>query len=91
MTIFSNILKQPLFLAHFWAIFPIFGGEKMLLENPALSRTTSYGFLASCQNFEKTNDTIPIKRLDRQKDGRTDGRTDRSYFIRPFQLLLRVQ
>ena len=87
MTIFSNVLKKPLFLAHFWAIFRIFGAKKILLENPALSRTTSYGVLASGQNFEKTNDTIPIKHLDRQKDRRTD----RSYFIRPFQLLLRVQ
>ena len=60
------------FLAH----FPNFLGKKDFLENPALSRTISYGFLASCQNLEKTNDTIPRKRLDRR-------RTDRPYFIGP--------
>ena len=43
----------------------------MFLENLALSRTTSHGFLASCQNFEKTNDTIPRKLPDRRKDGQT--------------------
>ena len=62
-------------MAHFWPIFPILGAKKFFLENPALSHTTSYGFLASCQNLEKTNDTIPRKRPDRQKDGRTDGQT----------------
>ena len=46
----------------------MFGANKFFPENPALSRTTSYGFLAPCQNSEKTNDTIPRKRLD----GRTD-------------------
>ena len=45
--------------------------------------TTSYGFLALCQNSEKTNDTIPRKRLDR--------RTDRPYFIGPFRLPPGVQ
>ena len=35
-----------------------------------MSRTTSYGFLVSCQNLEKTNYTIP-------RNAWTDGRTDR--------------
>ena len=59
-----------------------------------LSRTTSYGFLASCQNLEKVNDTIQRKCPGRQKDGRTDRgqtRTDRPYFIGPLRLLLGVQ
>ena len=43
--------------------------KKFFPKNPALSRTTSYGFLAPCQNLEKTNGTIPRKRPDRQKDG----------------------
>ena len=65
-----------MFLAHFRFIFLIF--TAIFLENPALSRTTSYGFLAPCQNLEKTNDTIPRKRPDRQdgqKDGWKDGQT----------------
>ena len=62
-------------MAHFWPIFPIFGAKKFFLENPVLSRTTSYGFLASCPNLEKTNDKIPRKRPDRRKDGRKDRKT----------------
>ena len=55
----------------FWPIFPIFWAKKIFIENPALSYTSSYGFLASCQNLEKTNDTISRKRPDRRKDGQT--------------------
>ena len=72
MTKFSNKLKKPCF----WSIFSQFWVKKMSPENPALSHTTSYEFLAPCQILEKTNDTIPRKRLDRRTDGRTEGRTD---------------
>ena len=70
MTNVFNIFKKTLFLAHFWPIFPTFGAKKIFLEIAALSHTASYGFVAI--NLEKTNDTIPKKRLDRRKDGRTD-------------------
>ena len=50
-------------------------GQKKFMENPALSRTNSYGFLASLQNLEETNDTIPRKHPDRRKDERKDRRT----------------
>ena len=70
MTQFFNKFKKPCF----WPIFPIYGAKRIFLENLALSRTTSYGFLAPCQ--------IQRKCLDRQKDGRTD----RPYFIGPFWL-----
>ena len=87
MTKFSNKLKKPCF----WPILGPFsqfsGAKKNFLENPTLSSTTSRGILAPCQNLEKINDTIPRKRPDR----RNDGRTDRPYFIRPFQLPLGVQ
>ena len=66
-----NIVKKTLFLTH----FPKFLGKIFFPENPALSRTTSYGFLASCQNLEKTNDTIPRKHPDRWKDGWKDEQT----------------
>ena len=80
-------------MAHFWPIFPIFGTQNFL-ENLALSHTTSYGFLAPCQNLKKVSDTIQRKCPDRQKDRRTvgriegqkDGRTDRLYFIGAFRL-----
>ena len=73
MTKFFSKFKKPCF----WPIFPIFGAKFVFLENLAPSRTTSYGFLAPCQNLEKTNDTIPRKRPDRRRtDGRTEGRTD---------------
>ena len=74
-------------MANFWSIFPNFGAKKFFPENLALPGTTSYGFLALCQNSEKTNDTIPRKRLDR----RMDGRTDRPYFTGTFRLLPGVQ
>ena len=41
----------------------------VFLGNLPLPHVTSYGFLASCQNLEKTNDTIPRKRPDRRKGG----------------------
>ena len=68
MTKFFNKFKK--------LYFPNFLPKKNFPENPALSRTTSYGFQASCQNLEKTNDTIPRKRPGRRKDGRKYGRTD---------------
>ena len=72
MTKFSNKLKETLFLAYFGPIFPILGPKRIFPENPDLSRTTSHEILAPCKNLEKINDTIPRKRLDRRKDGRTD-------------------
>ena len=33
-------------------------------------------FLTPCQNLDKTNDTIPRKHLDRQKDGKMEGGKD---------------
>ena len=86
MTKFLNILKKPCF----WPIpgpFSQFFEQKKIFWKIRLPRTTSYGFLASCQNLEKTNDTIPRKRPDRRKDERTD----RPYYIGPFQLTLGVQ
>ena len=69
-------IKKTLFLTHFWSIFPISGAKNSFPENPAMSSTTSYGFLAPCRNLEKNNDIIPRKRPDRRKEGRTEGRTD---------------
>ena len=66
----------------FWSIFPNFGAKNFLPKNLALSHTTSYGFLAACQNSEKTNDTIPRKCPHR----RMNGRMDRPHFIGPFRL-----
>ena len=69
MTKFSNKLKK-LFLVHFESIFPILEAKKIFLENPTVMHN-SHGILAPYQNLEKTNDTIPRKRPDRQKDGQT--------------------
>ena len=71
MTQFCNKFKKPCF----WPIFPIFGTKKIFLENPTLSRTTSYGFLAPSQNLEKVNDTIQRKHPDRLTEGRKDRQT----------------
>ena len=77
MTKFFNIFKKPCF----WPIFPISGAKKHFLVNPVLSGTTSHGFLASCPNLEKTNNTIPRKRPDGWKDERMDGRKVRQTLI----------
>ena len=69
MTQFCNRCKKPCF----WLIF---GAKKNFLENPALSLTTLYGFLAPCQNQEKVNDTVLRKHSDRQLEGWTEGRKD---------------
>ena len=87
MTKFSNKLKKPCFWSILGPFSQFWGKKKMFLENPALSGTTSYEFLALCQISEKTKDTIPRKHLDR----RMDIRTDRPYFIGPFWLPLGVQ
>ena len=71
MTKFFNIFKKPCF----WPIFPIFWA-KCFFWKIWLSHTTSYGFLASCQNLEKTNDKIPRKHPDRRKDKGMQGQTD---------------
>ena len=67
MTQFSNKFKNPVF----GPFSPFLGQKKIFLENPAPSCTTLYGFLATCQNLDKVNDTIQRKRPDRQKDGQT--------------------
>ena len=74
MTKSFNKFKKPCF----WPISQILGQKNLesLPENLALSRTTSYGFLALWQNSRKTNDIIPRKHLGRRMDERTkDGRT----------------
>ena len=64
MTKFFNKFKTPCFCPNF-GIFPIFGAKKIFLENPTVTN-----------NLVKNNDEIPRKRLDRRKDGMTDGRMD---------------
>ena len=68
-----NLKKPCLFLVR----FPKFLGKNNFPENSSLPHATSYWFLAPCQRSEKTNDITPRRCLDR----RTDGRTDRPYFI----------
>ena len=72
MTKSFNILKKNPVFDPFLAHFPDFWGKKIFSGK---SGSTSYGFLASCQNLEKTNDTIPRKHPDRWKDGWKDGQT----------------
>ena len=66
MTLFSNKFKK----LWFW---PNLGAKKLFLENLALSRTTSSGFLAPYQNLEKVNHTLQKKRLDIWTEGWKDG------------------
>ena len=85
MNTFSNKLKKPCF----WPILGLFseflGQKKFSSKKSALSHTTSYGFLAPCQNLEKINDTNQRKCPDRRKDGQKDGWKDgQTLFYRPF-------
>ena len=56
----SEAIKNQIF----WLILPILGAKNFFSKNLALSEATSYGFLAPCQNLEKTNDPIPRKCLN---------------------------
>ena len=87
MTIFFSKFKKTLVLVHFGHIFPIFEAKVF----PKNSHATSYGYLAPCQNLEKTNDPVPRKCWNRRKDGGMDRWMDRPYFIGPFWLLPGVQ
>ena len=69
------------------AHFPKFWGQKGFFWWIWLSRKTSYGFLAPCQNLDKTNDPIPRNQSDKRKDRMTD----RPYFIGPSRLPPGVQ
>ena len=76
------------FSSRIFAHFPIFLCKKNFFQNNLFcSCTTSTGFLAPCQDSEKSNDLIPRKQQDRWQDKRLD----RPYFIKPFQLMLGVQ
>ena len=72
MTKFFNKFKKTLFLAHFWSIFPILGGKFFPPKNPAVIHNFIW-VSSTCQNLEKTDDTIPRK----CPDGGTKGRKDR--------------
>ena len=78
MTIFFNKLKKHCF-GRFSVHFPNFGGKKNFSgkSGSATHNFILYEFLVPWPNLEKTNDTIPRKRLDRRTNGRrTEGRTN---------------
>ena len=60
MTKFFNKIQTTVF-GQFLVHFPNFRSKKIFPENPALGHTTSYRFLATCQNLENIDDTIPRK------------------------------
>ena len=68
-----NKIRKPCFWSIFGPFSKFWGQNKKFLENPAMSNLTFYGFLATCQNLEKTNDAILKKRPDSRKHGRKDG------------------
>ena len=76
MTKSFNKFKKPCFQSIFPPFSQFWGQKEFFSEDPALSCTTSYGFLSLLQNSEKTNDAIPRKRLDRKTNGRAEGWKD---------------
>ena len=91
MTQFFFEFKKPCFWSTFGPFSNFWGGKQFFPEN----HTTSYEFLAPCQNLEKSGNIIPRKHPDTQKAGwkdRKKGRKlDRPYFIGLFRLLPGVQ
>ena len=73
-------LKSPknMFLGHFYQTV-------IFSKKIRLCHTIIYGPLTPCYVSGKTNEPIPRKLTDRRKDGRTEGRTNRLYFIGPFR------
>ena len=63
----------------------IFTRWRFFQKKIRLCHTIIYGSLTPCYVSEKTNEPIPRKLTDRRKDGRTEGRTNRLYFIGPFR------
>ena len=67
-------------MAHFYSIFPILGAKKIVLENLALSHTTSHGFLKFRKHLEKTNKHGKIQKkqmIQLEENAWTEGRTER--------------
>ena len=79
MTKFFNKFKKPCF-GSFWFIFPNFGGKKFFFQKIRLCHAQLHvGF----QHHAKIQKKLMIQF---HENARTDGRTDRPYFIGPFRL-----
>ena len=75
MAKFFNKLKKALFLANFGP-FSNFWGKTFSPENLALSHTTTYSFLAPCQNLiQFQENTWTGRRMDRRMEGLKDGQS----------------
>ena len=61
---FFKKIQKALFLS-ILGPFPQFFGQKTFFHETELLSTTSEGFLALCQNSEKSNDPISRKHPDR--------------------------
>ena len=86
MTKFFNKFKKPCF----WPIFGLFSNfrGKIFLENPAVMHNFKW---VSNTMLKFRKKTMIQFQENAWTDGRTDGRMDRHYFMRPFRLPLRVQ
>ena len=96
MTKFFNIFKIPLFWPIFGPFLQFWGVKKIFLENPA----DTHNFIWVSSIMPKFRKKLKIQfQENAQTDGRADGRmegwkdrrTDRPYFIGPFQLTPGVQ
>ena len=69
---FFNKFKKTLFLAHFRAIFPIFGTKKRFLENSAVM----HNFIWVSSNTTKFRKNSS-KKMPRHTEGWAEGQKDR--------------
>ena len=94
MTQFFFEFKKPCFWSTFGPFSNFFEG-KIIFPRKSSCHTTSYEFLAPCQNLQKSINIIQRKHPDTQKAGWKDRKKDRKlerpYFIGPFRLLPGVQ
>ena len=84
MTKFFNIFKKNPFLVHFWPIFPVFGAKKFFQKTRLCHAQLHMVFQQHAKIQKKLR--IQFQENARTEDRRTDGRTDRPYFIRTLRL-----
>ena len=77
-----------MFLVHFWSIFLVFGGKKNFSWK---SESVMHNFKWISSTMQKFRKKIIMQfQENTQKDGGTDGRMDRPYFIGPFWQVQKV-
>ena len=84
MTKVFNTLKKNLIFVQSWLIFPIFGANKNFQKNHTVMHIFTWVSSNMRKYRKKTEDSIPRKCQDWQKEERSNERLSRPYVIGPF-------